>query len=647
MSMKHIVIESRKPSQAMPLWAILERRLIDTMNLSVDLVLEKYIKPNGYVLWPTSEDFSSIDGLDDAYESFHNWPLFYMLGGADRFLALSHKEYDAVTEQFTHYDCGHGHPMVVNEYEEGYDWMHQGEGYMFFYLLNLADPCNEKNRERSIRYANYYAGLDTEVPNYDPVNKVFRCCYMGSKGPAFRNFNNKPWGYADWKDWYGLPYADVEGAVTIEDMKDDEKAYRMGETMTTRLTHSDTIINMFATTMVMNAYLHTGDDRYKDMILDYISAWRQRTEMNGGIVPDNVGPSGVPGECMNGKWYGGYYGWTWPHGFYFIADALTVAAENETLLTGDRGRINWLRGQVNRLVDRGIEKEGTLYVPQKKGDPGAIQEYGKSPERFLTMPGKVTDREDFYRWLEIDGWYEFMPLPCAQLAHIWAMSLSDEDQEIIHKTRDYRTKPWENLVEFYSKYQGGQDPAWLNYLEGEFRDYPEKILTHNLGQVYGRLKLMREDKQDPKTYSDSYLQMRNPITVEGLVHLTMGGPMPIYNGGLLMVSVRYFDIDRQRPGLPMDVAALISSITEERIALTLVNMHPMECRSILIQSGAFTEHRFTTATYINDTSDKVCCEVNDSYIHVNLGPGTILDLELGMDRYCRQPSYELPWNPTY
>jgi hypothetical protein len=646
MGSKHIVIESRKPAETMPLWAILERRLIDTMNLSVDLVVEKYIKPNGYILWPTSEDYKSIDGLDDAYESFHSWPLFYLLGGADKFLALSHKEYNAITEQFTHYDCGHGHPMVVDEYEEGYDWMHQGEGYLFFYFLNLADPGNEKNRERSIRYANYYAGLDPEVPNYDPVNKVFRCCYMGSKGPAYRNFDNQPWGYADWKQWYGLPYADVEGVVTVEDIKDDEKARRMGETMTKRLTHSDTIINLFATTMVMNAYLHTGDDRYKSMVLDYIGAWRQRTERNGGIVPDNAGPSGLPGECMNGKWYGGYYGWTWPHGFYFIADVLTVAAENETLLTGDRSRMNWLRGQVNKLVEKGVEKEGTLYVPQKKGDPGAIQEYGNNPDNILTMPGKVTGREDFHRWLEIDGWYEFMPLLCAQLAHMWAMTLSREDQELIHKTRNYRTRPWENLEEFYSKYQGGQDPGWLNYLEGEFRDYPEKILMHNLSQVYGRLKLMREDKQDPKTYSDSYLQMRNPITVEGLVQLTMGGPMPIYNGGLLVVSVRYFDVGRQRPGLPEDVAALISSITEEGIELTLVNLHPMEDHSLLIQSGAFTEHRFTTVTYISDTSDQVCCDVNDSYVQVNLGPGTILDLKLGLDRYSRQPSYQLPWNSS-
>lgn len=642
MGSKRIVITCAKPSGKMPLWAILERRLIDLINDSVDLLLQKYVKPDGEILWPTSEDYTSIDGLDDAYESFHNWPLFYMLGGADRFISLSHKEYDAITRQFARYDCGHGHSMVVNEYEEGYDWMHQGEGYLFFYLLNLADPGNEKNRERSIRYANYYAGLDPDVPNYNPESKVFRSCYMGSKGPAFRNFNNMPWGYVDWKQWYGLPYADIEGAVTIEDMKDGEKARLMGEAMTRRLTHSDTLINLFATTMIMNAYLYTGDERYKKMILEYTAAWKQRTKDNGGIVPDNAGPSGKTGECMEGKWYGGYYGWTWPHGFYFIADALTVAAENETLLTGDRNSVDWLRTQVLQVMDKGVEKDGTLFIPQKKGDPGVVQEYANDPGRFLTMEGKTTAREDFHRWLEIDGWYEFTPLPCAQLAHLWALSLSEEDCAIIHKTRDYRTRPWENLEAFYSKYQGGQDPAWLNYMEGGFPTYPEKILEHNLNQVYGRLKFMRDDTQDPATYGDSYLHFRNPVNVEGLVHLTMGGPMPIYNGGLLMVSLRYYDVDRNRPGLPQDVATLVSSITDKGIILTLVNLHPMDSRTVVLQSGAFAEHRFTTASWSDDLGVPVSTEVNSAWLEVVLAPGTVLDLQLGLDRFCRQPSYEQP-----
>ena len=638
-------IKSSVPIDNIPLWAVLERRLFDTMNNSVDLVLQKYLKSNGYVMWPTTDDFSSIDGLDDAYESFHNWPLFYLLGGDDRFLELSHKEYDAVTEQFSKYDCGHGHPMVVHEYEQGYDWMHQGEGYLLFYLLNLADPTSEKNRIRSIRYANFYADLDPEVPNYDSENKVYRCCYMGSMGPAYRNFDNSPWGYAQWKDWYGLPYADVPGCTTVEDIKNPENAKRMGEIMTQRLSHSDTIVNLFATTMVMNAYLHTGDKRYSQMILDYIYAWRDRTTKNGGLVPDNVGPSGIIGECMNGKWYGGYYGWTWPHGFYFVADALAVAAEHDALLSGNHSSMDWLRQQVKQVIDRGIIQDKTLLVPQKKGDPGAIQEYGTS-KRFLTMEGKVTNRDDFYRWLEIDGWYEFAPMSCTQLAHLWFQTLSNEDMDIVKQTRDQNSHSWEKLGKFYSKYQGGQDPAWLNYLDGGLGDYPEMILQHNLNQVYGRLKMMREDSQDPKTYSDAYLQMRNPISVEGLVHLTMGGPMPIYNGGLLMVSIRHFDADLRRPGLPPDVAALVSEVNWEGITLTLVNLNPSLSRNVLIQAGAFSEHSFTKVTCENANKSDIPLSFDIDLPHVifEVGPGSSVKAFLGMNRFCRQPTYQLPWD---
>jgi hypothetical protein len=123
-----------------PEWAVLERSLIDLMNEAVLPVMKKYVREDGSVLWPTSEPFSSIDGLDDAYESFFNWPVFYLLGGGDHILELSHKTFDGITAQFSKYDSGHGHPMVVKEYEQGNDWMHQGEGYVFFYNLCMADP---------------------------------------------------------------------------------------------------------------------------------------------------------------------------------------------------------------------------------------------------------------------------------------------------------------------------------------------------------------------------------------------------------------------------------------------------------------------------------------------------------------------------
>ena len=61
----------------------------------------------------------------------------------------------------------------------------------------------------------------------------------------------------------------------------------------------------------------------------------ERTRTNGGIVPDNVGPSGEIGELMDGKWWGGYYGWRWPHGYGHLLEPILIAASNALLLTGD------------------------------------------------------------------------------------------------------------------------------------------------------------------------------------------------------------------------------------------------------------------------------------------------------------------------
>ena len=60
-----------------PRWALLERRLIDLMNEAVEPLMARYVRPDGTILWPVSENHTGIDALDDMYESFFNWPLFY------------------------------------------------------------------------------------------------------------------------------------------------------------------------------------------------------------------------------------------------------------------------------------------------------------------------------------------------------------------------------------------------------------------------------------------------------------------------------------------------------------------------------------------------------------------------------------------
>ena len=77
---------------------------------------------------------------------------------------------------------------------------------------------------------------------------------------------------------------------------------------------------------MLNAWILTGEPRYRDWIGEYVGAWRDRAAANGGVIPDNVGPDGSVGSLLDGRWYGGHYGWTWPHGWYSVGQAATVAA---------------------------------------------------------------------------------------------------------------------------------------------------------------------------------------------------------------------------------------------------------------------------------------------------------------------------------
>jgi hypothetical protein len=479
--------------------------LIALMNRSEDILLENYLMPNGEIFWPDIEGFRGYGGVDNVFEGFHRWPLFYLLGGDDRFLELAQREYDVLVAQFSRYQAsGSRFPegrntLLVKEYLPDYDWMHAGEAAVFFYYLNLANPTNERNRERSIRFAGFLTNEDPDIPeyNYDPQHRVFKTLAMGSNGPAYHRFG-VPYSYGTWMDSYGLPFYDVPGVVTMMDLRDPEKAKRYGEVCSARLRNCDTVTNMLSTSMVMNAYLHTGEEKYKQWVLDYVEGWRQRYAGNNGIMPDNAGPNGTVGETIDGKWYGGHYGWAFPHGFYFIADAMVIGGENQRLLTGEEGRLQWVREQVEMLLTHAIEDEtGRLLVPQKYTDPDAVIEYAGGADEPMTRPDRVTAYPNFTRQKQIDGWYEFRTLDPAQMAHVHADSLDPHDLEVTKRIRDRTINRWDHvgMGAVHGKDYSGQNHAYLNYLEGGYPSYPVEVLLHSIAQVFGQLKKLREELQ--------------------------------------------------------------------------------------------------------------------------------------------------------
>ena len=626
-------IEAQRRLQTPPTWAVLERQLIDKMNAAGPQVLERYTRPDGTLFWPTNPDFQSIDGLDDAYESFHNWPLFYMLGGEARFLDDADTEFDVITDDMARYGSGHGYPMVVKEYQPGYDWFHQGEGNYLFYMLCMADPSNAKNIERAKRFAGFFMTEDPDAENYDKQHKIIKCAMNGSKGPAFWAFAGHP--YWPW-DGYNMPFYDIPGCTSHEAVRENEALrVRVGQLIRERQGVGDTVVNLAATTLATNAYLLTGEEKYRTWVAEYVDAWIARTEQNGGIVPDNVGLTGKIGEHIDGKWYGSYYGWSWPHGWHSVGQVVSIAGQNAALLWRDLTYLDFPRSQIDILIARGVEKNDQLYVPQKYGDPGKVNYV---PGAWLQYP--ITNEDGTA--LQVDGWFEYMPMHASDVAHLWAMSMDGGDQERAEKIAKKTGSKFDINAWHHTKDSGGHDGAWLAYMRGEYPEYPEAILNHNLSQVEARLNFMANDEEDPANYGDAYFQRRNPITCEGLVQLTCGGPLPHYNGGLLVTRLRHFDAQRKRPGLPADVGALVTKMTADTTELQLVNLNAIERREVVVQAGAMAEHNFTSV-YVKGSQNEQATPVHGTYCRVDLPPNTEIDLELGLERFVNAPSYRRPW----
>jgi hypothetical protein len=129
----------------------------------------------------------------------------------------------------------------------------------------------------------------------------------------------------------------------------------------------------------------------------------------------------------------------------------------------------------------------------------------------------------------------------------------------------------------------------------------------------------------------------NPAAVDALIRLTLGGLPPGRDGGLLNARLRYFDPARQRSGLPESVAALISEMTDTRTVVTLVNLDKSTPRTVVVQGGAYAEHRIESV----EVAGKVV-PVNKRAFTVQLAPGTGSKMILRMKRYSEQATETFP-----
>jgi len=641
-------VKATIPLVVPPSWAVWERKLIEVMSQSVFPFAAKYTHPDGRLRWRDDQDdsFQTRDGADDFYESFYNWALLYLMGGGDHLLQLAHHHWDAVTVQLTRLG------LVHKEYERGYDQFHQGESYIYFYFLCLADPTHPKLVERARRFAGLYLNEDPEAQNYDPQHHLIRAPHNGSIGPRWGYFDSEvSYGWYPYMAPYGLPYEDVEGVTSYEDLRDPMLAQRMGEMMQARMGKGDAATNLIVTSLIANAYLMTGDEKYRQWLTEYVGAWQERARQNGGLLPDNVGLSGEVGEYIDGKWYGGLYGWSWPHGYYNVCMAAIVAGANAYLLTSDKHYLDLPRTQIDTIHALGETRTlGSLAMSLGHHWIGLLHQHTAETEVFV-VPYRYSD----------SGWFDYQtPSPVYPVA-LWNLSHDNEDWERIATLRETSLTDWRDVIAFRNKEDAGHEQPWLCFLKGENSDYPEKILSESYSKVARRMELIRQDEKDLSQVNIHHWQELNPVTTEALVQLTLGAPQIIYNGGLLLCQVRYFDVQRRRPGLPEDVAALVEKIDAEVIVVHLVNLSVFEARDLIIQAGAFGEHRFTSLEYDQRSSAYPGVQgaagyaapelhitlqtlaVEDSLLRVQLPAATEIQLTLHIDRFVNDPSYALPW----
>lgn len=574
-------IEVRTPL-APPDWALLERELLRANAAACREFYQRYFDDSGYILCVLR--WGANDGPDDAIESMNDWPLLHALGGPDEIYDLYRRAWEGHLRQYTQARTVEvpmaREGMYYREFPVMMDWLHNGEGLTVFNLQGLSDPQDPGFRRRVQRYARFYTGGDPQAPNYDPQHRLIRSMFNGSRGPLLRK--------ATPLDWAGDPI-EIEGRFQP---RHGERNYQ--EMLEHFRDYTDIVgdhpQNLLATTLALNAYMLTHEPRYRDWLLEYVDAWRERAAANGDILPSNVGLDGVIGSAAGGKWYGGVYGW----GFTVLDPATgTLAHRNTTHLA--------VTGFGNALLASGRQE----YVDTWRRQIRAVNANARCLEGKLMYPRMYGD----------EGWYDFRPEPYNHGAlEVYYWSCDTQDLELVPPN------------------------AWLDFLAGRRPAYPLEALYRDLEGVRQQAAALRKDNTTPDTRLSDDVMVRNPVHVRSLIELMLGGMHPGHVGGPLHCRLRYFDPVARRPGLPPDVAALVDAFDATSVRLTLVNINQLESRTVLVQAGAYAEHQFT---FSEGTLGQM--ELDTPRLGVRLGPGCGATLTLHQRRYANLPTLELPW----
>jgi hypothetical protein len=564
-----------------PRWAQLERQILSANVPACREFFNKYYDDRGYL--QAFLRWGANDGPDDAFENFNRWPELHALGAADEILELYLKAWDGMIRQYSEAktrDVPAGRAgMYVKDFSAQSDWMHHGEGLQLFNRMALSAPDLPAYKTRARRFAGLYMGEDPEAPNYDAKRKLIRSMINGSVGPMLRP--------ATALDWVGDPF-DTSGFVALH----GESTYAQflehyqeyGDVV------GDHFLNLVATTLPTDAYLLTGEAKYRRWIVDYMDAWLARMKQNGGIIPSFVDLDGRIGG-RDGRWWGNAYGW----GF---SPVNPVTGRRE-----DRNRIpRALVGFSNALLVTGDRK----YIDAWRDMIAAVNSHAHV----------VDGRTEYPTMFGASGWYGWQREPWTVGAlDVWSWSMSRDDRPRIGAN------------------------GWVEFLEGRNSGYAETMLQRDLDSIPRKVESIRADRSTAATrLADNMLDL-NPATTDSLVRLMLGALVPGREGGLLNARLRYFDPARKRAGVPEDVAALVTGMDDRRTIVTVVNLSAAESRAVVVQAGGYAEHHFESVEWNGRTE-----RLNARDFTVRLAPGAGATLTIALRRYVNQPTVLFPWN---
>lgn len=568
---------------APPEWALLERELLRANTEACEEFFSRYFDERGYLQCVTR--WGGDDGPDDAIENCNDWPLLHALGAPDVIRAMYRKAWEGHLRQFTEAKTVEvpfaRDGMYYKEFPVMFDWQHNNEGLLVFHLMGLSEPDSESYRKRVCRYAGFYMNEDPGAPNYDPEHRIIRSLFNGSRGPLLRK--------ATALDWTGDPI-EVKNRFILGH---GERSYE--EMLAHFKDYNDIVgdhpLNLLATSLALNAYMVTGQEKYKTWLLEYVDAWRQRMIANNNVIPSNIGLDGtIGGEC-DGKWYGGAYGW----GFTVVVP--------QTGELADRNRTYWgFTGFMNAYL--------------LTGDDRYLDVWRKQRETINAQQRTIDGKKMYPRMHGDEGWYGYTSGKYAyNNREIYFLSMKPADREQL------------------------LDAGWYDYLDGKNPTYPEDALRNDLMAIGRTVAAMREDRTTPDTRLADDPMKYNPARVGALRELMLAGIYSGKHGSVLHSRLRYFDPVARRAGVPDDVAALVERISDDEVVFQLVNVNQVESREVIVQAGAYAEHQFQAIA----VDEAKVLGIDSPNFTVLLQPGCGARLSAKVERYANQPTLRFPW----